>query len=138
MPINPCTGARGATPPWTCIAANPPGHAPPQVLRAQGAKGRSRQAGPSGQSTNQTSFGHVKGKGGDGQKFAAANFLGPGLDPGEPEVEFRESALASPTTGRFLFEGDKRGPTFAVSSATSAFARQASTDDEGHMARCAF
>jgi hypothetical protein len=54
MPINPCTGAPGATPHWTCIAANPPGHASPQVLMAQGAKGRSRQADPSGQSTNQT------------------------------------------------------------------------------------
>ena len=29
MPINPCTGAPGATPHWTCIAANPPGHASP-------------------------------------------------------------------------------------------------------------
>jgi len=31
---------------------------------AQGAKGRSRQLGPSGQSTNKTSFEHVKGTGG--------------------------------------------------------------------------
>ena len=29
MPINPCTGAPGATPHWTCIGANPPGHASP-------------------------------------------------------------------------------------------------------------
>src|SRR5208337_4912388 len=37
---------------------------PPQVLMTQGAKGRSRQADPSGQSTNQTRSGHVKGTGG--------------------------------------------------------------------------
>ena len=47
--------------------------------------------------------------GGDGQKFAAANFLGPGLDPGEPEVEFRESVLARPHDG-----------AISVSRATSA------------------
>ena len=64
MLINPCTGARGATPHWTCIAANLPGHASPQVLAAQGAKGHSRQAGPSGQPNNQTGYGHLKGTGG--------------------------------------------------------------------------
>ena len=42
----------------------PAGAHVPQVLTAQGAKGRSRQAGPSGQSTNKTSSEHVKGTGG--------------------------------------------------------------------------
>ena len=44
MPINPCTGAPGATPHWTCIAANPPGHASPQVLNGTGGQ-RSLLAG---------------------------------------------------------------------------------------------
>jgi hypothetical protein len=35
---------------------------------AQGAKGRSRQADPSGQSTNQSRSGHVKGTGGLGER----------------------------------------------------------------------
>ncbi len=45
---------------------------------AQGAKGRSRQAGPSGQSTNQTSREHVKGAGGQPHEnrmpFLAMNY----------------------------------------------------------------
>src|SRR5208283_6051745 len=50
----------------TGLASRPThrGTRPPQVLTAQGANGRSRQAGPSGQSTNKTSFEHVKGTGG--------------------------------------------------------------------------
>ena len=44
MPINPCTGARGATPHWTCIAANPPGHASPPGTQGTGGK-RSLPAG---------------------------------------------------------------------------------------------
>ena len=48
------------------------GTRPPQVLKAQGAKGRSRQASPSGQSTNKTSFEHVKGTGGTGMPDANA------------------------------------------------------------------
>ena len=51
----------------TGLASRPTrrGTRPPQVLMAQGAKGRSRQAGPSDQSTNKTSSEHVKGTGGD-------------------------------------------------------------------------
>ena len=41
---------------------------------AQGAKGRSRQAGPSGQSTNQTRFERVKGTGG-GRRLDIAALL---------------------------------------------------------------
>src|SRR5208337_2042801 len=44
MPINPCTGAPGATPHWTCIAANPPGHASPPGTHGTGGK-RSLPAG---------------------------------------------------------------------------------------------
>ncbi len=44
MPINPCTGAPGATPHWTCIAANPPGHASPPGAHGTGGK-RSLPAG---------------------------------------------------------------------------------------------
>src|SRR5208283_2127247 len=52
----------------TGLASRPTrrGTRPPQVLMAQGAKGRSRQAGPSSQSTNQTRSGRVKGTGGAG------------------------------------------------------------------------
>ena len=39
MPINPCTGAPGATPHWTCIAANPPGHTSPPGTHGTGGKG---------------------------------------------------------------------------------------------------
>ena len=57
----------------TGLASRPTrrGTRPPQVLMAQGAKGRSRQAGPSGQSTNQTRSEHVKGTGGEGRAAAA-------------------------------------------------------------------
>src|SRR5208337_4762947 len=50
----------------TGLASRPTrrGTRPPQVLMAQGAKGRSRQADPSGQSTNQTRSGPGKGTGG--------------------------------------------------------------------------
>ena len=44
MPINPCTGAPGATPHWTCIAANPPGHTSPPGTHGTGGK-RSLPAG---------------------------------------------------------------------------------------------
>src|SRR5208282_5646368 len=44
MPINPCTGAPGATPHWTCIAANLPGHASPPGTHGTGGK-RSLPAG---------------------------------------------------------------------------------------------
>ena len=40
--------------PRTCITANPPGHASPQGLEAQGAMGSSRQAGPVRSVYNQT------------------------------------------------------------------------------------
>ena len=64
MPINPCTGAPGATPHSTCIAANPPGHASPPGTHGTGGK-RSLPAGRPVRPVYQSDqIEHVKGTGG--------------------------------------------------------------------------
>ena len=105
MPINPCTGAPGATPHWTCIAANPPGHASPPGTHGTGGK-RSLPAGrpvrPVYQSDQiRTREGYRGALAGLAKPFAFADAEAAGLGPRR--------------RGRYrlgcVLEGYRRGPT---------------------------